>query len=97
MSNDFYTIFPTTAFKKDLKKYKNKAEKINLIIEIIEILKEKGSAGIPANKKPHFLIGNYKGSMECHIEPDLLLIWTEDKENKEILLQRIGTHSQLFS
>mgnify|MGYP000495634918 CR=1 FL=1 len=97
MNNDTYTLFPTTTYKKDLKKYKNNSDKLNSIFDILDILMEKGSEGIPANKRPHPLTGNYKGALECHIEPDLLLIWTEDKENKEITLQRIGSHSELFS
>ena len=48
------------------------------------------------DKKPHLLIGNYKGCMECHIEPDLLLIWEQDDTEKTIMLDRIGSHSELF-
>lgn len=35
--------------------------------------------------------------MECHIEPDLLLIWKQYEEEKLITLNRIGIHSELFS
>lgn len=48
---------------------------------------------IPALHKPHFLKGNYKGCMECHIEDDYLLIWVE---GDIIDLVRIGSHSELF-
>jgi len=45
---------------------------------------------------PHLLTGNFKGCWECHVQPDLLLIWQEDIENKAIILQRLGSHSELF-
>ena len=44
--------------------------------------------------KDHYLVGQYKGSRECHIEPDWLLIYelTED----ELVLIRTGSHADLF-
>lgn len=44
--------------------------------------------------KDHKLSGNKKGFRECHIKPDLLLVY-QILEN-EIRLIDIGTHSQLF-
>ena len=87
----------STSFKKDLKVISNNAQKLQKTAEVLGMLQECGVEGIPRKMKPHKLIGQYKGALECHIEPDLLLIWTEDKENKEITLQRIGSHSELFS
>lgn len=47
--------------------------------------------------KPHKLTGNYSGYFECHIEPDLLIIWLQyDEERKEIYLVRLGSHAELF-
>lgn len=41
--------------------------------------------------------GIYKGSWECHIWPDLLMIWFQIGEpNKLIRLIRVGSHSELF-
>jgi mRNA interferase YafQ len=44
--------------------------------------------------RDHLLAGEYKGSRECHIAPDWLLIY-ELGEN-EIVLIRTGTHADLF-
>ncbi len=43
---------------------------------------------------PHLLSGNWKGYSECHIKPNWLLIYKQDK--KVIKFARIGTHQQLF-
>ena len=51
---------------------------------------------MPIENKPHPLTGNYKACLECHIEPDFLLIWKQYDEEKLIVLERIGSHSELF-
>jgi mRNA interferase YafQ len=42
----------------------------------------------------HVLVGQYKGTRECHIEPDWLLIY--ELAEVEIVLIRTGSHSDLF-
>ena len=91
-----FSIVPSTRFKKSLKKYlKNPTEKKS-IFDVIELLRIDGFDSIPAKMKPHKRIGNFKGCLECHIMPDLLLIWEQDENEKEIYLLDIGSHSDLF-
>jgi len=40
------------------------------------------------------LFGNYKKYMECHLKPDVLLIFRIIRT--ELYLYRIGSHSNLF-
>ena len=62
--------------------------------ELLEVLKLLANEQpIPKENKPHFLKGNYKGCMECHIEDDFLLIWIDDDI---VELVRLGSHSELF-
>ena len=91
-----YTIFISTTYKKEYKKISNQEAKKNATKEILKILMYYGAEGVPQKNFPHLLTGNYKGFWECHIQPDLLLIWDQDEENKAIILQRIGSHSDLF-
>jgi hypothetical protein len=91
-----YSIFITTTYKKEYKKFSNQEIKKKAIREIVEILMFEGTEGIPQKNLPHLLTGNFKGCWECHVQPDLLLIWQEDIENKAIILQRLGSHSELF-
>ena len=61
------------------------------VIDIIakgEILSEKYSN--------HPLKGKYKGFYDCHILPDLVLIYKIEKERLVLLLFDIGTHSDLL-
>ena len=57
------TIKLTGQFKKDLKKYQNNPRKIDGLEKMIKYLRDTGT--IPNEYKPHPLIGNYKGYMEC--------------------------------
>ena len=44
----------------------------------------------------HPLAGYYKGTRECYIEPDWLLIYRIEKDMLVLGLTRTGTHSDLF-
>lgn len=88
-----YEIHFTTKSKKDLKKYK---KELDSIFDIIQILAHHGRKGIPRSMWPHQLSGNYRDYWECHIKPDLLMIWKEDTSNRKLTIVRIGSHSSLF-
>lgn len=87
-----YEIFRTNSFKKDYKKLtpKEKSE-LKEVITILAYDKE-----LEQKYKDHKLIGNYLGCRECHIRPDLLLIYRIDNEILELALVRVGNHSKLF-
>jgi len=92
-----FTLKPTNQFKKDAKKViKRASNNLVLIEEFLEKLQNNGASGIEKKHLPHKLTGNYKGNWEAHIKPDLLIIWFEITEENEIILLRLGTHSDLF-
>ena len=85
---------------KKMKKFKfilNDETKVKKITNTITLLKKGGVEALPDYMRPHKLTGNYKGHLECHILPDLLIIWLQyDEEQNEIYLVRVGSHSELF-
>lgn len=91
------TIEWTAAFKRDYKR--TKATPRHKDIE--ELLSE--VVGLLADDKPlkekyrdHGLGGNWKEHRECHLKPDLLLIYK--KPDQTILrMVRLGSHSELFA
>jgi len=89
-------LFLPHALRKGSKNALKIPQRRNHIFEVIELLKTNGFDAIPKNMKPHKLIGNYKGCLECHILPDLLIIWEQDDAEREIYLLDIGSHSDLF-
>ena len=88
-----YSLQYSTQFKKDFKKLRKlPIDDLKLVFEIITKLEN----GVPLEVKfrDHDLRGNYNGFRECHIKPDLLLIYKT--RNAELMLARVGSHSELF-
>ncbi len=81
-------------FKKDLKLYKQDKKTILGLEAVLDIL-VKGKE-LPEKNCNHPLIGEFKGCFECHIKPDVLLVYKIEKEELIILLLRIGSHAELF-
>ena len=89
-----YIISFSTQFKKDYKRCIKRNYNISLLEKTLELLRENGN--LPNKYKPHLLSGDYVNFWECHIKADWLLIWFQDDERREIYLDRLGTHSDLF-
>ena len=89
-----YQIEMSTRFKKDYKLAQKRGYNMNLLKEVIEILAN--GEQLPAKYLDHPLTGDYRGSRECHIEPDWLLIYRIEKDLLILGLTRTGTHSDLF-
>lgn len=51
---------------------------------------------LPASLCDHPLRGEYAGCRDCHIEPDLLLIYRIDHGQLHLICLRLGSHSDLF-
>ena len=85
----------TTQFKRDYKRQKKgryKDELEGVLVEIIDLLVFDDD--LPTRCFDHPLIGQWKNFRDCHIKPDLILIY--EKPDFEILrLVRLGSHSDL--
>jgi mRNA interferase YafQ len=81
-------------FKKDLKPYKHDQSFLVELKKVLDIL-AKGK-NLPDKNLNHPLIGEFKGCFECHVKPDILLIYKIEQSELIILLLRIGSHSNLF-
>jgi len=87
-----YTIFSTKSFKKDYKKLTSQEkETLRTVITTLAV-----GDTLDGQYKDHKLIGNYLGCRECHVKPDLLLIYKIDNDILELALIRTGNHSKLF-
>ncbi|TPE54098.1 type II toxin-antitoxin system YafQ family toxin [Maribrevibacterium harenarium] len=88
-----YHLEYSTRFKKDFKKVDKMA--IPDILEVGNVISQlqRGDALAPHNID-HALTGNWLGFRDCHIKPDLVLIYRIHKESLQ--LARIGSHSEIF-
>jgi len=87
-----YNIFRATTFKKDYKKLTTQEKQA--LKNIISTLAE--GQELDKSYIDHKLTGNYLECRECHVKPDLLLIYRIDNNILELALVRTGTHSKLF-
>ena len=89
-----YRIEVSNKFKQSLKKLRKGGINLKPINDVINIL-SKGEI-LPAKYKNHPLRGNLKGYYDCHVLPDLVLIYKIEKERLVLILLDIDTHSNLF-
>jgi mRNA interferase YafQ len=87
-----FRLFKTNQFKRSYKKLKLTDEEDLSYIDIVYNLLN--DSPLIEKYKDHQLKGELKDFRECHIKPDLLLIY---KIEDDILkLVDIGSHSELF-
>ena len=85
----------TNQFKSDLLRIqKNPSHrKLNQILQsTIDLLLQ--NKPLPIKLRDYALKGKYLGTRECHLKPDLLLIYM--RTNDALVLIRLGSHSELF-
>ena len=83
----------SSAFKTEVKKIKNTKDKAELKIVLDTLLAEKT---LEAKYRDHALSDSYKNYRECHIKPNLLLIYKIEKAELVLYAVHIGSHSDLF-
>ena len=89
-----YELEYTNSFKKNYKRILKRGYNVELLAELFEQLIISGN--VNSIYKPHKLFGKYSGYWECHIQPDWLLIWYVNEDEKCVTLYYTGTHSDLF-
>jgi mRNA interferase YafQ len=91
------SIERSSAFKRDYKRIKATPRHRDIDALLTRIV------GLLANDNPleskhrdHSLGGNWNGHRECHMKPDLLLIYKRP-DAFTLWLVRMGSHSDLFT
>ncbi len=84
---------PTKQFKPDVERMKKRGKDIAKLQSIINSLVQRNP--LEPQYRDHALTGELKGSRDCHVEPDWILIYEQKLD--ELILFRTGSHSDLFS
>ena len=90
------TIRRATAFKRDFKremKGRHRTELEDLLAAVVALLLD--DEPLPAANRDHALAGRWKGYRDCHLKPDLLLLYCKP-DASTLDLARLGSHSELF-
>lgn len=92
-----YNLQYSTKFKKDMKRLERSGIKKTYIDELKRVIWVLAIPEIlPAKNKDHELTGQYKDYRECHVFPDLLLVYRYYEKDNDLILYRVGSHSELF-
>lgn len=82
-------------FRKDFKRLQHgnffPLEEFNLALDSLV-----RGIPLPARFLNHRLSGAWRDCYECHVQPDILLIYTIERESGYIYLLRLGSHAALF-
>ena len=80
-------------FKRDYKREKKANPSLDaLLTPVLNLLVT--DAVLPDRLSDHALHGEWKGFRDCHVKPDLVLIYA--KSVGVLSLARLGSHSELF-
>lgn len=85
-------ISHASQFKRDYRKRQRVPALGELLTSVIDSLAS--GEPLPPRFRDHPLKGGYAGCRECHLKPDLLLIYV--LSDTELRLVRLGSHSELF-
>jgi len=83
----------TGKFKRDYKREKRTDPDLAGVLQpVLEFLVV--DAPLPDKLADHGLSGTWRGFRDCHIKPDLVLIY--EKPEGVLRLARLGSHSEVF-
>jgi mRNA interferase YafQ len=90
------TIERSAAFKRDYKREAKGQHRATLDDALATVLLALATdQPLDARCRDHDLIGDWADYRECHIKPDLLLIYKKPDADT-LRLARLGSHSELF-
>jgi mRNA interferase YafQ len=90
------TISRTAKFKKDYKREVKGQHRATLDADLLAVLSLLATdQTLPERFHDHALTGEFTNHRECHLKPDLLLIYKKPDE-QTLRLVRIGSHSEVF-
>lgn len=92
-----YKIVRTKDFERSYGKLKRSGIKEQVISDIRNVIDSLAlGKSLPAKHQDHKLTGYFEGYRECHVRPNLLLIYQIDQGNLILALVDIGSHPYLF-
>lgn len=90
------TIERSSAFKRDYKREAKGQHRATLDADLVPVLVALlNDHPLEPHRRDHDLSGDWSGYRECHIKPDLLLIYRKSDADT-LRLARFGSHSELF-
>lgn len=90
------TIERSTAFKRDYKRESKGRHRATLADDVRRVLAALATdQPLEPRHRDHDLTGDWAGYRDCHIKPDLVLIYRKP-DDTTLRLARLGSHSEVF-
>jgi mRNA interferase YafQ len=90
------TIERSSAFKRDYKREAKGLHRATLDADLVPLLMALANdQALDPRFRDHDLSGDWSGYRDCHVKPDLLLIYRK-LDTETLRLARLGSHSELF-
>jgi mRNA interferase YafQ len=90
-----YKIRATQAYRRSFKKLERSGifprKELGFVVDTLA-----DGVSLPLKYRDHELQGEWKGHRECHVRPDLLLIYRKEEDVLVLVLADLGSHSDLF-
>jgi mRNA interferase YafQ len=85
----------TSRFKRDYKREAKGRHRSTLDESLVTVLQSLAAdTPLPERYRDHPLTGDWSGYRDCHVKPDLVLIY-EKPDADTLRLIRLGSHSEL--
>jgi len=85
----------TGQFKHDLKREAKGKHRATLIVDLLPVLVALATGEpLEPRHQDHPLTGDWKDHRDCHVKPDLVLIYRKPDDDT-LELVRLGSHSEL--
>lgn len=84
----------TKQFSRDLKLAVCRGKNLKKITAVIDLICAQNP--LPPALRDHPRKGDYAGYRDCHVEPDLVLIYRIVQDRLQLICLRLGSHGDLF-
>lgn len=89
------TIERTSQFKRDYKREAKGRNRVILETDLVEVITALANdQPLAGRRRDHQLTGEWKDHRDCHIRPDLVLIYRKP-DAERLQLVRLGSHSEI--
>ncbi len=88
------TLRVATRFQRDMQRMVRRRKDLAKLQHVIEILV--AQQPLSPRYHDHALTGSLNTMRDLHVEPDWLVIYRIDRDRRELILLRTGTHADIF-
>ena len=90
-----YPVITTKKYRKALRRLnKHKGFSLECLEDVIDVLKS--GASLPEKNRDHQLSGYLQKYRECHVRPDVLLLYEICDDVLVLVLINVGSHQEIF-